>query len=316
MPEERPFDHTTDAPERPGRARSPSRVFIMRRRRAAFGVVAGLAFLIGLISGAGDGDEAPADRGAPEVHALSAPPDARDPQRAIASGRREDNKAIDNVLVTNRFISRGSRQKREVALTFDDGPSPYTPQVLKILRERDAPATFFIIGRAIDEFGERYLPPLVQSGFPIGGHTQNHPALAGLARKEQLKEVETEIEKARRFGVPYPRLFRPPQGSFNGTTLKIMKDLDLLMVLWGVDTSDFTQPGAAAIVERAVKDAKPGSIILMHDGGGNRAQTVAALPKVIDGLRKRGFKLVTVPQLLRKAPPPEQQTKPGDPNND
>ncbi|HEY4997171.1 MAG TPA: hypothetical protein VII03_04185, partial [Solirubrobacteraceae bacterium] len=107
-----------------------------------------------------------------------------------------------------------------------------------------------------------------------------------------------------------PVLFRPPYGSFNATTLRELKKLHLLMILWSVDTDDYRQPGVSVIVERALAGAKPGEIILMHDAGGLREQTIAALPLIIRALRARGFHLVTVPQLLADDPPPPGQQIP------
>src|SRR5207248_4636362 len=103
-------------------------------------------------------------------------------------------------------------------------------------------------------------------------------------------------------GGPNPVLFRPPYGSFNATTLSILHSQKLLMVLWSVDTSDYARPGVDAIVKSAVSGAGPGAIVLMHDGGGDRSETVAALPRIIRGLRRRGFHLVTVSQLLAADP--------------
>jgi peptidoglycan/xylan/chitin deacetylase (PgdA/CDA1 family) len=110
--------------------------------------------------------------------------------------------------------------------------------------------------------------------------------------------------------VPYPRLFRPPYGAFNRQTVSMLHGHRMLAVLWTVDTGDFARPGAAAIVQRAVDGAKNGAIILVHDGGGDRSQTLAALPAIVHRLRSRGYKLVTVPQMLLHDPPSRQQTHP------
>jgi peptidoglycan/xylan/chitin deacetylase (PgdA/CDA1 family) len=111
-------------------------------------------------------------------------------------------------------------------------------------------------------------------------------------------------------GGPKPTLFRPPYGSFNATTIRELKRLHLLMILWSVDTDDYLLPGVPAIVQSALAGARPGAIILMHDGGGNRTQTIAALPTIIRKLRARGFHLVTIPQLLLDDPPPPGQPLP------
>ena len=109
---------------------------------------------------------------------------------------------------------------------------------------------------------------------------------------------------------PRPRLFRPPYGAFNATTFRELHHLHMLMVLWSVDTADYTMPGVQAIVQRALSGAKPGAIILMHDGGGNRSETIAALPAIVSGLRKRGLRPATVPQLLLDDPPSRGQPIP------
>ena len=99
----------------------------------------------------------------------------------------------------------------------------------------------------------------------------------------------------------------PTVNSYNANTLALLHRYRMLMVLWTVDTNDYLRPGVSTIVDRAVDGARPGAIILMHDAGGNRSETVAALPKIIAGLRKRGYSLVTVPQLVLDNPPPRDQ---------
>jgi peptidoglycan/xylan/chitin deacetylase (PgdA/CDA1 family) len=108
----------------------------------------------------------------------------------------------------------------------------------------------------------------------------------------------------------FPRLFRPPYGGFDDTTLALLRHYGMLMVLWSVDTHDYLQPGVPTIVARALAGAQPGAIILMHDAGGPRAQTVAALPQIIAGIRRHHLKLVTVPRLLADDPPPLTQPPP------
>jgi peptidoglycan/xylan/chitin deacetylase (PgdA/CDA1 family) len=125
----------------------------------------------------------------------------------------------------------------------------------------------------------------------------------GDQRSQLLKEASTIV----RFGLPFPRLFRPPYGLFNNQTLSLLRKYRMLMVLWTVDTSDYRLPGAASIIDTVVSGAKPGAIFLMHDAGGNRAETVAALPKIVEDLRAQGYKFVTVPKLILDNPPPANQ---------
>ncbi len=134
--------------------------------------------------------------------------------------------------------------------------------------------------------------------------------MAPLSSRDQHEELFDQIARIELLGGPRPRLFRPPYGSFNATTMRELHKLHLLMVLWSVDTSDYLQPGVPAIVHNALAGAHPGAIILMHDAGGDRSQTIAALPTIIRTLRARGFHLVTVPQLLADDPPPPGQPLP------
>jgi peptidoglycan-N-acetylglucosamine deacetylase len=217
--------------------------------------------------------------------------------------------AIERVLSYTSYVRVGSARKREVALTFDDGPGPYTPQILRVLARAHAPATFFVIG----EWASRY-PQLVRAearaGCEIGDHTETHPfmtALPAAAQRAQIIDAGLAIQQA---GAPFPHLWRPPYGAFNTTTLAILRELKMLVVLWTVDTSDYARPGVTRIVYTAVSGARPGAIILMHDGGGNRSETVAALPRIIAAIRRHGYRLVTISQLLADDPPPRHQPAP------
>ena len=107
-----------------------------------------------------------------------------------------------------------------------------------------------------------------------------------MSAHEQHEELFEQIARIELLGGPRPRLFRPPYGSFNATTFAQLRKLHLLMVLWSTDTSDYTLPGVAAIEQSALAGAHPGAIILMHDAGGDRSETVAALPAIIAGLRR------------------------------
>jgi len=172
-----------------------------------------------------------------------------------------------------------------------------------VLEQSRVPATFFAVGKM-----ERYFAASTQrevaDGDAVGDHTQSHVALASLSPHEQHEQLFEGILRIELAGGPRTELFRPPYGSFNATTFSELRALGLLMVLWSVDTNDYLQPGVPVILERALAGARPGAIILMHDGGGARAQTVAALPQVIHALRARGYTLVTVPRLLQDDPPP------------
>jgi peptidoglycan/xylan/chitin deacetylase (PgdA/CDA1 family) len=222
--------------------------------------------------------------------------------REVRLAARE-HAAINHVLTyTSRVFSGGSRV-REVALTFDDGPGPFTPAVIATLKRFHVPATFFQVGTAIAGFPQFARSELL-AGFGVGDHTETHPFLAALPPAAQRAQIVGEARRIHDYGAPYPRFFRPPYESFDPATARIVRAADMLMVLWSVDTKDFSRPGVAGIAATAFAQVRPGAIILMHDGGGPRGQTVAALPRVIRGLRRRGYRLVTVGRLMLDDPPP------------
>src|SRR5262249_55891619 len=153
--------------------------------------------------------------------------------------------------------------------------------------------TFFLIGRSVDA-DPAMVRTEVRAGFAIGDHTQTHPRLQSLSAAGQEAEILGGVRAIKAATGRTVNLFRPPQGSFNDTTRQILRDAKLLMVLWTVDTHDYEQPGTDKIVYTALSGARAGTIILMHDGGGDRSQTLAALPRIVHKLRTKGYKLVTV----------------------
>jgi peptidoglycan-N-acetylglucosamine deacetylase len=278
---------------------------ILRRRTVALAAVAliVLGISIALESGGSGGTPHAAGLRPPEVRRLQAVAElAR--RRAAAQDR-----GIDRVLQRTQFVTSGGGRRREIALTFDDGPGPYTPAVLRVLRRFKVKATFFEVG-----FMERWFhsstTKALGEGHAIGDHTESHPQLARMSRPAQRVQIISQAEWLHKLGVPRPRLFRPPFGSFDDHTFTVLRNNRMLMVLWSVDAQDFRQPGVKAIVQRVVRGAHPGAIVLMHDAGGVRSQTVAALPEIIRRLRKRHYQLVTVPQMMLDDPPPPGQPLP------
>jgi peptidoglycan/xylan/chitin deacetylase (PgdA/CDA1 family) len=216
---------------------------------------------------------------------------------------------VKHVLRYTTYVRLAGQRRKDVALTFDDGPSPYTPQILRVLAATHAPATFFVIGRSAREY-PRLVAAEVQAGNEVGDHTETHPPLGQLAPSEQKTQLTDAAAAIAAAGAPAPVLMRPPYGSFDAATLGVLHGLHLLMVLWSVDTSDYARPGASRIAYTAISGGQPGAIILMHDGGGDRSETVAALPRIIARLRQRGFRLVTISQLVADDPPPRNQPPP------
>ena len=217
---------------------------------------------------------------------------------AVRRNARADALVVAGVLRHARAIRAGTSHRREVALTFDDGPSRYSQRVVATLRRLHAAGTFFAIGLQLRRY-PRAIAAELDAGFPVGDHTVNHRALRSVPGPAQRREIRGQARRLRALGAPWPRLLRPPYGSYDRATLGIARSLGMAVILWSVDSEDYLRPGRKAIVHRVLSAVRPGAIILMHDGGGNRSQTISALPGIVRGLRRRGYRLVTLPQLLR-----------------
>jgi peptidoglycan/xylan/chitin deacetylase (PgdA/CDA1 family) len=273
---------------------------VFRRRRAGAG--AALALLVVLLVGV-IGSHKGASH--PHASAVKSHVPILSPTQAdrAADASKAEQRAIDSVLAYTPAITSGGPTGNEVALTFDDGPGPYTGQLVAALDKLHVHATFFAIGSQ-EQYFSAGTAAEINSGDAIGDHTETHPMMASLSAHDQYEQLFDQMAQIEVVGGKRPRLFRPPYGSFNATTFRELHHLRLLMVLWSVDTKDYTRPGVGAIVRTALAGAKPGAIVLMHDGGGERVETIAALPAIVRGLRKRGLRPVTVGRLLMDDPPP------------
>ena len=180
---------------------------------------------------------------------------------------------------------------------------------MAILTRLRVPATFFVVGQQLHYFAAGLRDEL-RHGFVIGNHTMNHALLWRLPARGQQTQITADQTALRRLGAPAPRLFRPPYGAYNRATLRLLAAMRMLMVMWSIDPGDWRRPGVGAIVSNVLRHSRPGAIVILHDGGGDRSQTIAALPRIIRGLRRRGYRLVTVPALLALDPPPRHQRLP------
>jgi peptidoglycan-N-acetylglucosamine deacetylase len=206
--------------------------------------------------------------------------------------------AISGKLVSNLFQPTGRlRMPKAVALTFDDGPSPVdTPRILSILRHKHVHATFFTIGYLV----ERY-PQIVRKerrmGMVVADHSWSHPNSPPF-KDLGPKRIQDEMYRAQLalqgLGVD-AQLFRPPGGSTSVEVETIAKELHMRVVLWSIDPRDWRNgisPGA--IVRTVLSNVRAGSIVILHDGGGDQSATLAALPKIINGIRKKHLHIVPV----------------------
>jgi peptidoglycan/xylan/chitin deacetylase (PgdA/CDA1 family) len=276
-----------------------------RRRRGSAMLtllVALLLLTVLLVGGGGGGAHAPAIRPPAAFFGRIETLAGSGPGSIVAA----ENAGIDRTLAYTPYVRIAGSQHREIAITFDDGPGPYTPEVISILGRLHVPATFFEVG-VLEHYFHASTSRIIAAGDAVGDHTYHHAPMGRLSPSDQQLELLQGARATQRYGTRFPRLFRPPYGLWNPSTLDLLRSYRMLMVLWTVDTNDYRLPGTAAIVSSALAGAKPGAIILMHDGGGNRSETVAALPRIITRLRARGYRLVTIPKLLLDNPPPPNQ---------
>ncbi|HWF50693.1 MAG TPA: polysaccharide deacetylase family protein [Solirubrobacteraceae bacterium] len=300
--------------ERPPARGAASAVFQRRRRRAGALAIVALLALISLVAGiaVGSGQGSPASplplaSVAPtgffaRIHALAGTGSGSFEGHEVAA----ENTAVNHTLAYTPYVRIAGSQKKEVALTFDDGPGPYTPAILSVLDRKHVPATFFEVGFMLQYF-HASTSAIVARGDPIGDHTQLHQPMSQLSPADQRNALLDQASVISQYGAPFPRLFRPPYGVYNLKTLALLHKYGMLMVMWTVDSEDYLRPGVSTIVHNVVSGARSGAIILMHDAGGDRQQTVDALPTIIRELRARGYRLVTVPRLLLDNPPPRDQ---------
>ncbi|MBV9817016.1 MAG: polysaccharide deacetylase family protein [Solirubrobacterales bacterium] len=200
----------------------------------------------------------------------------------------------------------GGRQRRMVALTFDDGPGVYTHYAIKKLREAHLPATFFLVGKSIAAW-----PGLAQrekSVATFGDHTMTHPFLPGLPYSEAVQEIAADQRLVERTVHEPVLLFRPPYGSRTPAIDAEVKRLGMVEVLWNVDSADSLGANYLGIEHNVIAGLRPGSIILMHE---NRGQTIRALDVIFAALRRRHLDAVTVPQLIAQDPPSLAQLREG-----
>lgn len=198
-----------------------------------------------------------------------------------------------------KAIGHGDTSRREIALTFDDGPAPtYTAAILNILQQYHVPATFFMLGVWVQRY-PNLARAVVSDGFAVGDHSWSHPDLTKLNASQITQQLSTTSQMIFQMTGTQPVLFRPPYGAYNRQVLNSAAALQLTTIIWNVDPRDWSRPGTGAIINNVLANTRNGSIILLHDGGGIRTQTVAALPTIIERLRARGFTFVTVPQMLQ-----------------
>ncbi len=215
---------------------------------------------------------------------------------------------LQRLIGAGRPVYCGGGTKPLVALTFDDGPGPYTAKTLDILRRAHATATFFLVGKLVVEPMYAGLPRREAKLGALGDHTWNHVDLGGLSRDELRYEIgRTQREVARASGEPV-RFFRPPLGRHGGAVDDVVRSARMVEVLWSVDSQDALGVKAWKVYRNAVDGLRPGAIVLLHE---NRGTTLRILPRLLREIRARGLRTVTIPQLLALDPPSAAQLRAG-----
>jgi peptidoglycan/xylan/chitin deacetylase (PgdA/CDA1 family) len=301
-------------------------------RRAVL-VVGGLTLLVGIeqertrsAASAGEIDTATSGRPSPSPNLPQSPQPQPTPTRAAqARAARVDAVPTKTVTVTStpaksaqvrasqphptKTVTRTRKKtggtedqplyyvhdgRKRIALTIDDGPSPiYTPQILKLLEKYGVTATFSMIGVQVRAY-PGIAREVADAGHMIANHTWTHldlPALSATSAADQIKRATSAIHKATG---RKPALFRAPYGAWSPEVLELCAKNRLTPVDWSVDPRDWARPGVSSIVDNIMRNTRTGSIILEHDGGGDRSQTVAALGIVLPRLIDAGYRFVTV----------------------
>ncbi|MEO6848144.1 MAG: glycosyltransferase [Chthoniobacterales bacterium] len=237
-----------------------------------------------------------------------------------------DGKLTENYTEFPQYITlfhQGDGGNNKVAITFDDGPDPtWTPKVLAILKEKNVHAAFFLVGRQVERYPD-LLRKIVAAGHEVGNHTYSHANLAKASDQQIELELNVTTRLIESFAGLSTSLFRPPYNADSRPhdydeirSLAIAKDLGYITVCENIDPEDWALPGADAILQRVKDQRSSGNIVLLHDAGGDRSQTVEALPKIIDYLRHRGDTIVPLGELIHQPrdiimPPLDSQQKLG-----
>jgi peptidoglycan/xylan/chitin deacetylase (PgdA/CDA1 family) len=226
---------------------------------------------------------------------------------ALAPRRRDlrgDMAAVQRYVRLGHPLYCGGGRGSFVALTFDDGPGPYTAKTLDILKKAGARATFFLVGRNLETY-----PGLAEREAPanaVGDHTWNHAYLTELSTAEQEEEIDRTRQAVAEATSGEVVLFRPPGGFHDGDVDQLIAAYGLLEVMWSTDSRDSAGATTREVFRNAVEGLKPGAIILLHE---NRGTTLQMLPRLLAEIARRGLKTVTVPELLRLDPPSADQMR-------
>lgn len=208
--------------------------------------------------------------------------------------------SVANYTLRDDILVRGNVNLKEVALTFDDGPRPEVARdLLNILGKEQVRATFFVVGKQVQEH-PGLVRRMMNEGHEVGNHTHSHPRLAGLSA-QKIKEEIAQCDKAI-FQATGARtnLFRPPGMRYDDAVINTAQDLNYVTVHWNVAAQDFVGRDTSDIAGKVLRSTQPGSVILLH----GHPDTLKAIPEIVRTLKSRGYRFVTVSQMLGRLPRP------------
>jgi peptidoglycan-N-acetylglucosamine deacetylase len=201
------------------------------------------------------------------------------------------------------ILNKLNTTKKAIAFTFDDGPNPvYTPQVLEIFQKVNGKATFFIIGEQMETSPE-LVKKAAELGHEIGNHTYSHPKLTEINREKAESEIDQTAKIIEKWTGQRPALFRPPYLDFDEHTAQLLEGKGYQKMIGAVnmEAADWDLPGVDFILEKSKSVIENGSILLFHDGYGDRSQTIEAVKILVEELTEQGYELVTVSELMNLA---------------
>jgi peptidoglycan/xylan/chitin deacetylase (PgdA/CDA1 family) len=202
-------------------------------------------------------------------------------------------------------VWRVPTDQKVVALTFDDGPDPaYTPAVLDLARAKGVKFTFFVVGRQSSLYPE-IVKRMAAEGHAVENHTWDHHEMTRLSERQDVSEIQLCDDEINRILGSRPSFMRPPRGEWDDDLYRAAAALGYRVVLWSIELEHHPRRSAQQMAQRATSMTRPGMIILAHDGAVDRrfdrTKTMQALPILVDGLLKKGYRFVTVPELMSMA---------------
>jgi peptidoglycan/xylan/chitin deacetylase (PgdA/CDA1 family) len=217
-----------------------------------------------------------------------------------ASSQADPNQGESELMYTAASTPSASDSRHPIYFTFDDGPSPsWTQEVMEVLARYSARATFFMVGQEVQQYPD-VVRDVVKDGHYVADHTWAHESLEGMSQEEFVQSVESTRQVLMSTASDLFTLdgdvayLRPPYGATDETTREYAAEVGMQVVMWDLDPMDWREPGAPQIATYVLENAYPGAIVLMHDGGGDRSQTVAALETILPELAARGYWFPTI----------------------